>query len=392
MSRSLPPRPSLDQLKHQAKDALKSHRAGDALGCAVLRHLPSLSAATDAQLLAARVTLVDVQFALALEYGFDNWQALRRHLEKLEPSGVSLANLKQPPLNTTMMGVLKGVADYHGLDLDAPMIYGLSGHAFLINIHTQLCPSGPYCWKRENAAPLIANMGLRMTDLGFFGGDAKPELRADLERKLRAALDKRIPCSLINMENQIISGFDATGLLCTQPWGPRNRFTPAKLTFGSWEEFGKECHVNFYTIEKVRPADRRAAVLASLDYAGDMWRNPSAHSSRDYGAGPNAYDNWIAAIPASGTSHGNWWNATVWSECRAMAAEYFRAVGKDYRDVAAPCAQISAACLEIAEALRKVGDKDLDSVRKAALLKEAKNLEAETMGKVQKLADALRAP
>ena len=61
--------------------------------------------------------------------------------------GVRLMNLKQPPLNTTMTGVLKGVSDYHGLNLSEPMIYGLSGHAFLINIHVQLCPSGPYCWK-----------------------------------------------------------------------------------------------------------------------------------------------------------------------------------------------------------------------------------------------------
>jgi len=47
--------------------------------------------------------------------------------------GNRLANLKQPPLNTTMMGVLKGVADCHGLGLSEPMIYGLSGHAFLSN-------------------------------------------------------------------------------------------------------------------------------------------------------------------------------------------------------------------------------------------------------------------
>ena len=51
--------------------------------------------------------------------------------------GTRLANLKQPPLNTTMMGVLKSAADYHGLGLSEPMVFGLSGHAFLINIHTQ---------------------------------------------------------------------------------------------------------------------------------------------------------------------------------------------------------------------------------------------------------------
>lgn len=104
--------------------------------------------------------------------------------------GTRLPDLKQPPLNTTMMGVLRAAADYHALGLDDPVIYGLSGHAFLINIHTQLCPSGPYCWKRENAKPLIENMGLRMMDLGFFGTGTGKEARSDVERVLRGALDR----------------------------------------------------------------------------------------------------------------------------------------------------------------------------------------------------------
>ena len=145
--------------------------------------------------------------------------------------GTRLANLKQPPLNTTMMGALKGASDYHGLKLSGPMIYGLSGHAFLINIHVELCPSGPYVWKRKNAKPLIANMGMKMTDLGFFGTDAAPEARAKIERQLREALDKRIPCSLINLENQLIDGYDDAGLFTAQPWAPKMSFPPDRLSF-----------------------------------------------------------------------------------------------------------------------------------------------------------------
>lgn len=302
-----------------------------------------------------------------------------------------LGDLRHPPLNTTMMGVLKGVADYHGLNLDAPMVFGLSGHAFLINIHIQLCPSGPYCWKWEKAKPLIENMGLRMTDLGFFGTRAKEDARAEVERKLRGALDNGIPCSLLNMENQVISGYDATGFFCAQPWAPHNTFPPGRLTFGSWEEFGKEVHVNFYTIEKVQPADRQAAILASLDYAVDMWRNPSEHSSQAYGVGPKAYDNWIAAVPTEGSGHGNWWNATVWSECRRMAAEYFSAIAKENKNAADLCAQLRTEYLKIAENLQKASDKAMASDEKVALLKETKQLEAEAIERVQKLARALRA-
>ncbi len=303
-----------------------------------------------------------------------------------------LAGLKQAPHNTTMMGVLKAAADYHGLGLADPMIFGLSGHAFLINIHTQLCPSGPYCWKRENAGPLLANMGLRMTDLGFFDAGAKDEARAAVESKLREALDKGIPCSLINLDNQIITGYDSTGFFTAQPWAPKNiTYPPDRLTFGSWKEFGKECQVNFYTIDKVPPAERQRAVLASLDYAVDMWKNPGKHSSDAYGAGPNAYDNWIKAVPEFGASHGNWWNATVWSECRRMAAGYFSAIGDENKAVAERCAQLSDAYLKIADNLSKASNKTMAANEKIALLKETKALEASAISGVETLAEALRA-
>ena len=59
---------------------------------------------------------------------------------------MDMANLDQAPHNTTLMGVLRGVVDYCGLDISDATLYGSSGHAFVINIHAELCPSGPYCW------------------------------------------------------------------------------------------------------------------------------------------------------------------------------------------------------------------------------------------------------
>lgn len=305
--------------------------------------------------------------------------------------GAKLENLKQPPLNTTLMGVLKAAADYHGLGLDAPTLYGLSGHAFLINIHTQICPSGPYCWKFENMKPLIENMGLRITDLGYFGTGAKDEARADVEQKLRAALDKGIPCSLLNLENQLIDGYDNTGLFTAQPWAPKNKFPPDRLTFGSWKEFGDQFHCNFFTIEKVVPTKRRAAVLASLDYAVDLWKHPEQHTSAAYGVGPKAYDNWIKAVPDSGSSHGNWWNATVWSECRRMAADYFSTIAAGDERVADLCVQLRSEYLKIAENLKQASSKTMDADEKIALLETTKDLEAHAIGNVSLLADALRA-
>ena len=112
----------------------------------------------------------------------------------------------------------------------------------------------------------------------------------------------------------------------------------------------------------------------------------------NYAVGPLAYDSWIAAIPASGSSHGNWWNATVWSECRQMAALYFTEIGKANAQVAGLCSQLTVDYLKIADSLKRVSEKTMDAEAKIRLLKEAKQLEATAIETVAELAAALRVP
>src|SRR6185503_1999565 len=78
MSRSLPARPSLDHLKDQAKDLLRAHKQGNPAVCTTLQDWPRLARPTNAEILAAPVDLNDVQFALAIEYGFSSWTELKR--------------------------------------------------------------------------------------------------------------------------------------------------------------------------------------------------------------------------------------------------------------------------------------------------------------------------
>ena len=54
-----------------------------------------------------------------------------------------------------------------------------------------------------------------------------------------------------------------------QPWAPKTNFPPARLSFGTWKEFGDKFHVNFYTVKKIKPCVRLIAIVDSLDYA---WR------------------------------------------------------------------------------------------------------------------------
>src|SRR5688572_6562903 len=75
MKRELPSEPNLEQLKHQAKDLLKAHNAGDPE--AIQRVRESHPTATTAKL-----RLSDAQLVIAREYGFASWPKLKKHIEQ----------------------------------------------------------------------------------------------------------------------------------------------------------------------------------------------------------------------------------------------------------------------------------------------------------------------
>ena len=79
----LPERPNLDQLKRQAKELLRSARAGDAAALGRFRALPSFARMRDDEALAASIALHDAQSVIARELGFDSWKALHEHIEEL---------------------------------------------------------------------------------------------------------------------------------------------------------------------------------------------------------------------------------------------------------------------------------------------------------------------
>src|SRR5687768_16070233 len=72
-SRRLPARPSLEQLRKEAKDLLRDARTGEA--GAVARIAAITRGTPDA------IILAQAQLALAREYGFPSWPALVHHVE-----------------------------------------------------------------------------------------------------------------------------------------------------------------------------------------------------------------------------------------------------------------------------------------------------------------------
>ena len=85
-SRRLPERPSLEQLRKQAKDLLRDARNGDASALARIT-----SHAADV----ARITLAGAQLGVAREYGFPSWPKLVHHVESIA-GGFALRPLIRP--------------------------------------------------------------------------------------------------------------------------------------------------------------------------------------------------------------------------------------------------------------------------------------------------------
>jgi len=146
--------------------------------------------------------------------------------------------------------------------------------------------------------------------------------------------------------------------LTAQPWAPNVDFSPRHLTFGSWEELGQEVHISFFTFEKVEPSAEQIAIRDSLRCAVLLADPTYLHpEGSHYASGLAAYDNWIGAIAQGhGNSHGNWWNGTVWSECRHMAGQYFTEIAGHHPAIAFHATELSTRYTSLGHLLHRVSD------------------------------------
>jgi len=139
MVRSLPEQPNLEHLRSEAKALLKSHRRGDHSVCDTFRHVPRLAGCADREILALRLTLQQVQHALARSYGFSSWIDLKRavaarraHVGGAVPE--KLSRLLGSPGARTRVGALRELAAriHPNGEGPAPFGWGLAHRASTI--------------------------------------------------------------------------------------------------------------------------------------------------------------------------------------------------------------------------------------------------------------------
>ena len=296
-----------------------------------------------------------------------------------------LDNLRQLPLNATNMGVLHGVSAFWGFDASPATVFGATGYAFLININDEICPSGPFLWRRERFNRLVTNLGISTRDLGFYNRAASPTERSRVEAALREAIDAGIPCSLCNDEYQLITGYDDTGLFTS---GPFPDHLPRRLTFGTWDEWDS-VYAYFYVHHRGEPADRADLVREGLSFAIEMFRSPARFALDGYAVGPDAYDQWIEALDGHGESFGNEWNATVFAECRRHAAAYLGEVAEWFPESRALTARLVGAYGEIAGNLAAVAAPGASLEEKRQTLARTRALEVSAIDDLERLLERI---
>jgi ankyrin repeat protein len=119
----LPARPSLEQLRKQAKDLLRAVRAGDADAAARVSAIIPRNGSTD------DFALADAQFVLAREHGFQSWSALGQHVESLDPRAA--VPPRRPPIRPIEWESSKVVTLASGSSVAADTVWSmfLAAHA-----------------------------------------------------------------------------------------------------------------------------------------------------------------------------------------------------------------------------------------------------------------------
>ncbi len=235
----------------------------------------------------------------------------------------SLENLKWSPLWTSHIGCLKGCLDYLKMNISEAWLYGATGHAFILNIHEIVCPSGPTAWQGDILFKLSKNIGFTVEGIdGWKGEDNFNEKQRAAWDNTRKAIDDGLPCygwEFDVPEFYVVFGYDDQGYYYSGPGAD-----DGKGPF-PWDKLGIS-EIGVLAMYRVSPkdgADDRTTVRNALSFAVKFAEDPGNWVYEKYKSGKMGYDLWIQALE-NNQAHdfGMAYNSIVWSECRYFAVKF----------------------------------------------------------------------
>lgn len=246
---------------------------------------------------------------------------------------------------TTHMACIKGCLDFLGVKVSDAWLFGGTGHAFVINMHEVVCPSGPTAWNTSRMFELGKNLGYEVTGVFGFKTDAdfaqKQEAAWDLAKK---SIDEGIPCygwELAIPEYYVVKGYDDVGYYYS---GVCLDLPSVKMPL-PWQELGTSDigFLGMYSVKSCKPADDATVVKDALSFALEFARSPEGWVFPQYRAGLEGFDLWIKALEeGKAHPHGMAFNTEVWRECRHQGAGFLREAGKRLGGKPAPLCEEAA--------------------------------------------------
>jgi len=119
----------------------------------------------------------------------------------------------------THLGCIKGCLEYLGVKISSEWLYGGTGHAFILNISKDLCPSGPTAWNTEILFKLGKNLGYRINGVTSYKKDKDFREKQEKAYELvKDSINKGYPCygwELDIPKYYVIYGYDDEGYLYT---------------------------------------------------------------------------------------------------------------------------------------------------------------------------------
>ena len=246
--------------------------------------------------------------------------------EAMSEMGKKLDGLEWKSAWTSHIGCVRGCMEFLGLGVSEAWVFGGTGHAFVINVHPGLCPSGPTAWATYMLHELAPNIGCAQTIV--HGDKSQGDLFAGAQKeawdKVRAAIDAGLPCygwELDIPEFYVINGYDDVGYLYSGP-SPTNSTGPKP-----WRELGDSgigC-VEVYKVEACSPAPDDVVVKQAIAKALRHAEAPPEWVYPQYRSGPKAFEAWADALAEGKAGRfGLGYNAAVWEECRRNAVAFLR--------------------------------------------------------------------
>jgi hypothetical protein len=241
---------------------------------------------------------------------------------------VKLEGLKQPKMWMTRPGCLVSCGQYLKAIASPAWVYGGTGYAFSLNVHRDVCPSGPTAWPSEECDARAANVGLLVktfrTDKREPGFEAA---RKKVWEQTRAAIDAGQPCMGWEMnvpDWYVINGYDGEGNYLFDDFGRAEGRKP-------WATLGDSVIgvAVVQTASPGKPADDRTVVRDAIRFA--IEHSQGKGSQYEWHTGLAGYDTWIKALTDEEAlkqnkiiGFGMGYNAACWSETRKYAVAFLK--------------------------------------------------------------------